>query len=668
MSIIKVIAIAIAFFLLTSSFEIAAELEAPSIVVTQDHTTVSITWKPISNADGYELLYAPYPYTGPETIKAIEMGDATSLSTELWEGASFYVAVTAYDENGSSDFSNVKLFSISATSEPAPAGTVATFKANSGAVGVAEKVWCPDNSGGFSRVTDYASLPNDPIGDGENKCYMEAFDTSVFTTDALPIQGCSNLDLTKFPGHTCTEISTPEEFRTLQGGNNSIAIIMNDIEIPFGKGAWVGGAITSHWVIGKYDPVNMRPVLIRSHTTIPISWNSTASPNTLQMMNLRINATVGYCVGIGREKMIENNFIGQSITGKCGGRFMIAGFESPSENFTFGVSDQTTYEADDKVYLRSIMARSKNSHTIYLDRTHINWIEDSILLAPKAGGKHPGKFTGKNVVVRNSILTNSGTQGEIYVDPNPDWQIGTPTSLAPLSLAACSRVALDGLTLVNTYDPAGSNPTTIQWQARDALGAGCDLPMGYFPNSYPAQPYYGPVIYNGQRFEDNPYWTPEFWTSIDESQPMTDPGMITSYVTNTQIVQFYTDQDTFQPVVYGLMTAGTVPTTRPDSSSGSGWFLPEITPGWKELTRIVVSGNCLDNGLLTSNLSRMCPHIYDSELPFAAGRISPIDNTEKFIMLGTNQCANNENPASDVLHARDSWLNTLKQPPWIMWE
>ncbi|MCP5274728.1 MAG: endo alpha-1,4 polygalactosaminidase [Burkholderiales bacterium] len=42
------------------------------------------------------------------------MGNRVTLSAELWDGASFYVAVTAYDGNTSSSLSNIELFFLSA--------------------------------------------------------------------------------------------------------------------------------------------------------------------------------------------------------------------------------------------------------------------------------------------------------------------------------------------------------------------------------------------------------------------------------------------------------------------------------------------------------------------------------------------------------------------------
>jgi len=103
-----------AFFLLASKFAFAEAPQPPSIVVTQDRTTVTVEWSPVSSADGYQLMYALYPYTGPDSIGTIEMGNTTFISSELSDGAAFFVAATAYNNDGSSDFSNIELFILSA--------------------------------------------------------------------------------------------------------------------------------------------------------------------------------------------------------------------------------------------------------------------------------------------------------------------------------------------------------------------------------------------------------------------------------------------------------------------------------------------------------------------------------------------------------------------------
>ena len=94
---------------------IALALEAPVLTVTTSGTTVSLSWTSVAGAEGYTLSYAPYPYTGPESIRNIPMGDKTSISADLPIGSGFYVAVQPYDSAEISGYSNLRSFFFLAT-------------------------------------------------------------------------------------------------------------------------------------------------------------------------------------------------------------------------------------------------------------------------------------------------------------------------------------------------------------------------------------------------------------------------------------------------------------------------------------------------------------------------------------------------------------------------
>ena len=99
----------------TTVFESLGDLNAvaaPVINVTTSGTTVSLSWTSVAGATGYTLSYAPYPYTGPDSIGNIPMGTETSMSASLWDGAAFFVALQAYDSVESSGYSNIELFTI----------------------------------------------------------------------------------------------------------------------------------------------------------------------------------------------------------------------------------------------------------------------------------------------------------------------------------------------------------------------------------------------------------------------------------------------------------------------------------------------------------------------------------------------------------------------------
>ena len=81
--------------------------DEPTLTVTISGTSVTLAWNDVSGATGYTLFYAPFPYTGPETIGSIDMETKTGISVNLWEGAAFYVAVQARNSAGSSGYSNI---------------------------------------------------------------------------------------------------------------------------------------------------------------------------------------------------------------------------------------------------------------------------------------------------------------------------------------------------------------------------------------------------------------------------------------------------------------------------------------------------------------------------------------------------------------------------------
>ena len=82
----------------------------PEMSLEKTGLSLEIAWTPSVGADGYRLHYAPYPYTGPGSIGSIDVGEETEASYTLWEGASYYVVVTAYDGTGESRYSNSELF------------------------------------------------------------------------------------------------------------------------------------------------------------------------------------------------------------------------------------------------------------------------------------------------------------------------------------------------------------------------------------------------------------------------------------------------------------------------------------------------------------------------------------------------------------------------------
>ena len=89
-------------------------LPAPTLSVTTNGTKVTVSWNSVPTAENYVLFYAPYPGFLSEASRQIPMGSKTTISADLPAGSSYYVAVKAYNDTGSSDYSNIELFSITA--------------------------------------------------------------------------------------------------------------------------------------------------------------------------------------------------------------------------------------------------------------------------------------------------------------------------------------------------------------------------------------------------------------------------------------------------------------------------------------------------------------------------------------------------------------------------
>ena len=51
------------------SRSVLAQLSAPLLAISSIAENISLSWTEVSNATGYQLYYAPYPYQGDDTIK-----------------------------------------------------------------------------------------------------------------------------------------------------------------------------------------------------------------------------------------------------------------------------------------------------------------------------------------------------------------------------------------------------------------------------------------------------------------------------------------------------------------------------------------------------------------------------------------------------------------------
>lgn len=89
----------------------ATETPSPaSLKLSINGNIVSARWNTVNKASGYHLSYAPYPEA--QTIYSINMGQTTHFSAKLKKGSAYYVAISSYNDNCLSDYSNIEHFII----------------------------------------------------------------------------------------------------------------------------------------------------------------------------------------------------------------------------------------------------------------------------------------------------------------------------------------------------------------------------------------------------------------------------------------------------------------------------------------------------------------------------------------------------------------------------
>ncbi len=81
-----------------------------SLNLTIDGNIVAASWDSVGDVSGYRLNYAPYPEA--QTIYSFDVNRDTYFSTQLGSGNAYYVAISSYNGNCISDYSNIEHFSI----------------------------------------------------------------------------------------------------------------------------------------------------------------------------------------------------------------------------------------------------------------------------------------------------------------------------------------------------------------------------------------------------------------------------------------------------------------------------------------------------------------------------------------------------------------------------
>ena len=87
-------------------------ISAPTLSVLTLGVEITLSWSSVPGAVDYTLYYAPYPYSGEDSINSISMGATQSFSATLTDGTAYYVAITANNGTSESSYSNVELITI----------------------------------------------------------------------------------------------------------------------------------------------------------------------------------------------------------------------------------------------------------------------------------------------------------------------------------------------------------------------------------------------------------------------------------------------------------------------------------------------------------------------------------------------------------------------------
>ena len=110
----KLILLAVAILLLCLPDQSWATPAAPTLTYETNGLDITVTWTKVPEATHYTLYYTTHPFANGGPIDSLDRGNETSFSVELWENASYYIAVRAKNESGESAYSNIKHFTIAA--------------------------------------------------------------------------------------------------------------------------------------------------------------------------------------------------------------------------------------------------------------------------------------------------------------------------------------------------------------------------------------------------------------------------------------------------------------------------------------------------------------------------------------------------------------------------
>jgi hypothetical protein len=415
-------------------------------------------------------------------------------------------------------------------------------------------------------------------------------------------------------------------------------------------------------VIGIPDANGKQPRITATGVT-PFNWQSTSG--NLALVNLIDPGEIAFGSGHNPQKQTLT-LIG--ITQTHGpARLILTHYEGGG-----GVSaPDPTLPIDDEVYFKNVLVKAgPNSHNVYLDRNGLHYIEGLISYGNACDGCHPLKLDGRTVFLYGSWLGSAGVHANLP---------GDNSGQTPLSSVACQVGVIRGNKFLDAVGATGGIAAAAA-QIRVAI-AGCDWPLGFQSNSYPTSPYTGPVTYRGTYYPSTPFWNRSWWESV-RARGVTPPAL---YSNPDMLVTYYLD-NTFEVLIngdqnpsnyYGLVTQPTFPTSYPSSADSNTPRMTNAAPptSWFERARLVVANNCFRGGNSAKVLNHWPPRMScsDREAPpwvrtwpaCTDGQGFP-DETNKFVMIGHNQCDVTD-PVPSELNLSIANLEKIPNPPWRTW-
>ena len=439
-----------------------------------------------------------------------------------------------------------------------------------------------------------------------------------------------------------------------------IAIFHNDLTITDGATVPYLASKGELLVIGIPNEKGKPPTI--THDTIGSIFSWRANSGNIAILNLinpgEISAGSAY-------NDHRTTITLSGITHRGTGRLILTNYEGGNN------PNNPTLPIDDEVYFKNVLvAKSVNSHNVYLDRNGLQYIEGLISYGNVNDGNHALKLDGRMVFLYGSWLSSAGVHGNLPTDNSGQ---------APLSSVVCQVGVVKGnkfLNAIGTYGGLGA----AQAQIRVAI-SGCDDPQGFLSNTYPTAPYFGAITYQGMNYPKTPFWDPAWWSGV-RAKGTVPPAL---YKNRDMLVTYYLE-NTFEVLMngtkdpnnyYGLVAQPTFPTTYPSNAQSDTPRLTGAAPpaGWLERTRLVVANNCFRGGNPGKVLNHWPPRMKcnDPEAPTwvrswpacADGQGFP-DETDKFVMIGQNKCGLTD-PVPQEIPAGIALLETIPNPPWRSW-